>query len=171
MRKDGSGVPPIAAPVIAAAEGWKDGHVRVAGVPARRGFAIVTASSLVLRIERYPVLGVDTGLTDGRSPETIDLVGGDCYARLQGNTERLQVPTVYPTTHFFWASKLALPTTASLASPKLQMVLDPSQPFSLPSTANAQSPQEPAAQYDGITLVSSGAVKETRPSSISNPRS
>jgi len=61
-------------------------------------------------------------------------------------------------------------TTASLASnapikgPTLQIVLNPPRTSSLPSPPDEQPPQESAAPYDGIPLVPTGVVKETRPS-------
>jgi len=42
--------------------------------------------------------------------------------------------------------------------------MPPPPPFGLLSLPDDRSPEEPAAPYDGIALVSNGAVKETRPS-------
>ena len=56
----------------------------------------------------------------------------------------------------------SLTSSAPIRGPTLQVALDPLQPFSHSSPLDQS--QEPAAPYDGTTLASTGAVKETRPS-------
>ncbi|KAI9447458.1 hypothetical protein H4582DRAFT_2051214 [Lactarius indigo] len=65
----------------------------------------------------------------------------------------------------FTAASLA--STAPIRGPTLQVVLAQDRPlpsFGLPTPPDDQFPQGPAAPYDEVALVSTTAVKETRPS-------
>jgi len=74
------------------------------------------------------------------------------------DTVSLSVPAGVVTT-----ASLASSVAAPIRGPTLQVVLDPPRSPSLLSPPNHQPLQEPAALYDGIALLSTGAVKETRP--------